>query len=858
MLTRFELTKEKATQRKAQTNNEDKFQALLNKSPEAALDVAIQEQSEEHLSQALKAGASLETASRSGLTRMHQAAKNGRLEEVRFLQQMGANVNPLSKTNETPLLFALEYDHGATIELLASFMDCDPTLGTKKGISPLSLVLNDDNVAYIIAMMKNPKVKASLFIDKFKSFIKPQTFEKASALLDCQPWLENLTQDERKDLLDHAVAHDAPLALIQKLFYSQKTLFDIPFAKLINKMDHFDAKEKIEAFLNLDELLSYIESHGLASPVILAALNVLQQDEHVKSLDAILDEFGNEEDAMGDKKVKHANRHFKEIVEPYLRDRYLSYSRRKDKQQALSAIEQEIRELILNEISAKAKELEDKNTINFIKKNRRSLILGGPKAMEAAVGVFKALTPEQAAWRGYNPFALVKGEWDNLLTPTDTDDIWKTQAATDAEKLSGEEASNTVRERVAYYFLAVCEGDDEALKRNRVVNFIQILAEIRNAKGIDNPSCFPGTLTRAAQMGAFHDIAQLPPTFEEKLAELMRAKVLALFKERLALVGSLKEKRDLLEALIGLTLNNALDVIKDQSTYPAVLLSIRQSFIEGLGSPIAIFDEVKEALDYEVDNEELICVNQALLDPARGDIALMLEEYFNKQLDSIPNEEEKAQANPFAKEELKPYQAAAIILACVEKHVPAYFQSKQKLLSLSSFIHLKLPTMLSQGINKDNLGNFFDSLDGAAEVIEHAFKQCLAACETNGLIEEKAPAQNPYLSMIATLKGQIKHMLQASSLKLALEARLTKAEQKAELFEEFWAKLEKHIQEAGDKLKEAPIFIKEITEHVFEHKEVKMAAFEESLSEPSHRDFMRLEAVRCVLEPKSARVRRIR
>ncbi len=480
----------------------------------------------------------------------------------------------------------------------------------------------------------------------------------------------------------------------------------------------FNSDELRCEFLESASPLEFFKSREILSPVTLAALELLKMDSKVKKHEEALmsEEEDEEESAMSDSFVARANWHFENKVQPYFRNQFMAATI-----DPLTEIENRIRALLLKNILEQAEAANEQPTIAFIQENKDKLIQANPTAMQASCAIFTQASSAQAAWRGYNPFAPVTGEWPNLLTtPTDNAAIYTTSVAYEGELLA-ETASQLLRERVAYYYLAVIDANDgdDATRATRIENFISQLADIRNAHGQDDPSCYPGSITRCANMGAFHYIAQLPPTTKEMIINYIRAKVLATFQTEIEKLATFAEKEKLYQSLVELTTLQAKEMILYPERYLAAWLPIRQRFSATIGTAEDIFAQIVEKNLVPILEEDKIFIEQALLDVAGGTINVALADHFNRHTDSVPTEAERQNANPFMQDDATNYPLADILLKSIFQDIPVYAASIRKLRNLSEYLAHKIPALSKGAPLKDLLTGL--------EIAEQDFNKVLQA-----------------------------------------------------------------------------------------------------------------------------------
>ncbi|MBS0286911.1 MAG: hypothetical protein JSR17_06415 [Proteobacteria bacterium] len=863
MLKSFEQQTGRKAQRTAQNQEplsyEQRFLQLLNEDPEAAFNLALEKEDEQRCKQAQEKGANIEALYR-GWNRLHDAVAKGELSKVQLLCRLGANVNAQSTDKDTPMLIATFYKKFEVAEFLATLPGVDPNIANKYKKTAFKEALKSNDFRFFVLMLKLP-CDIQPCLEMLNYYISYDHRAYVLDMLKVDAWTKLLKDNVRQELLAHAIERRCDLAIIKTLFLLQNIPFGVEFSTLLSEQGkaHFDSVAKIKEFLALKEPLSYLEMHQLCSPIVLAALRLIQMKISVKEMYAKqheeeVEQHGEEEDAMAEKMVKLANKHYQQTVEPYVREKFLSFNRKGDRKKALLAVEKKIREFILEEIRKKAQEGDQQDILSFIAKNKKGLINGTQKAMKASALIFKGLTDEQAAWRSYNPYAEVDSyNWQNLFTECNEQKVYTTSAATGDHTLSGQEASTTVRERAAHYFLALTEGEDKAAIADRMAIFILKLAEIRNTKGVDIPSCYPGTITRIAQMGAAHDVLRLPPTFEQVLLQTMQAKVLKLFKEHCEKLPTVKEKQDFLNALIDLTEHSAKEIVQDPARYPQEWLPMRQQFIDALGNEVSIFEAVKKEVEWEVEDPEMILVSQHLVDVARVEIGITLAKELDKMLDSVPTVEEKARANPFNEDNPRERELTQLLLSSIEPRLPFYFQSLRKLMGLTEYLKFKVPVLLQSNIDDAQIAHFFENLEGEEYAKETAKQRFVAQCLSQGLKTQERQVNNPYITRISTLQRQIATTPHPGLL-VQLHKALGAAEAKRDIFITYYEKLKpcfNHDVNADDIAK----LVAAIADQYHQKQKVDIKELEEELADEGAA-LLHTEAVQAVLaaqiKPRSA------
>ncbi|HRE30399.1 MAG TPA: ankyrin repeat domain-containing protein, partial [Candidatus Berkiella sp.] len=515
---------------------------------DAAIAFALDKGSLELLQRIKRRGDSLESLVYEK-TALMKAAINGNVASIALLENAGANVNFKNRRGETALHFAVRENKIAALSRLLLIPHINVKLKDKKKNSAIDMAIKDNNFDAFLLLL--PFYDTAMAKDLLHHFLRKAVIAKNHDLIQkliILPEIDVATEINKESIMHTALrSKDVVTA---KLVLSGRKILGLPLSKIITNFDYFDSIVKVKTFLSINEPLTYLEAHSLSSPVTIAALAILDMEQQVLKQERIKN-LGHES-AMDDKAVLEANHHFTVVVKPHFAEKYASYGI--NEQEQLIKIEEAIRAAILDCIQKKAAAQGDQTTIDFISKHRQNLIIAEPKIMKLSVAVLNQSSIEQAAWRGYNPFAPVKTSWPNLYTkPQEKAIIFSTRVSHQGGGLDNIQASDIVRERTAYYYLAVMDDTmgDEEVRQNRMVNFINWLAEIRNAHGRDNPSCFPGYLTRIAQMGNFHPVAALPGNVKNILAEFFRSKVTQVFKEKINHLSA-QEHQSLLRSLVDL------------------------------------------------------------------------------------------------------------------------------------------------------------------------------------------------------------------------------------------------------------------------------------------------------------------
>ena len=178
------------------------------------------------------------------------------------------------------------------------------------------------------------------------------------------------------------------------------------------------------------------------------------------------------------------------------------------------------------------------------------------------------------AWRAYDARTQIAG-WDNLFVAPTEPTQHKDVHGGDNGNISLQEASQETRKRAAMYYLTAADDSTNELKdskTDRLNAFFSSVAECRRAHNTgeagdahntlgDNPSCYPGTITRLSYSILSH------PLFKEESnpEELVRLKVQAMAENTLRTFlssgRSAEEKAKIYAAVLMLGINNIQEVL---------------------------------------------------------------------------------------------------------------------------------------------------------------------------------------------------------------------------------------------------------------------------------------------------------
>lgn len=264
------------------------------------------------------------------------------------------------------------------------------------------------------------------------------------------------------------------------------------------------------------------------------------------------------ESSMQDAQLKKANERFAQ-----LRDNYGSVL---EKSGGLEQVEAEIRKQLLitirkkqpNDRATHISQFIDAHGIDELAKRAADPNHELTKHMRQLLVSTSFDDPEQIAWRAYDSGAATV-KWPNLLTPSSSDaTIFSTREARAGMTENCNMATATAHART-YAALAFLASKDEKLQDSQQADiwndFLYYIADIRRAHndggGTDNPSCFPGTISRIAQIINKHpDFVPLDEDVAVLVKNSVRAYINMQFKKSLEELTTLTDKETLFFSLM--------------------------------------------------------------------------------------------------------------------------------------------------------------------------------------------------------------------------------------------------------------------------------------------------------------------
>ncbi|HET9843643.1 MAG TPA: hypothetical protein VFP93_03185, partial [Gammaproteobacteria bacterium] len=600
-----------------------------------------------------------------------------------------------------------------------------------------------------------------------------------------------------QELLQKGVDKSVPVQALTALssvaifddLFPHATLYGYKFSSLLKDPSLISSISTFQMFRRNTTILGYLEKNNFCTELVIAALRILELADKIKEFER--SQIVGNETAMNDAKVLRARWHFNNNVQPHFKDKFLQYSSAKDADEALIAVEKHIKAVILEEIMKRAQVENNTTIVDFLTTHGNALIAGQEDALKASCSVLNAMDTLQSAWRCYNPYAPVKANWLNLLTePVNDIEVFSIAAAHNGQ-ITAKQASKIIRERVAYYFLAVMDENDgdESVRETRKMNFFSQLQDIRNAHGPDDPTCYPGAITRCADMGSFHDVAQLPTTTKEWLSDYFKTKALATLAQEFTKLTTFEEKEALSSAIIQLTEGSINAIIQNPTNYPKEWLALRKHFIHSLGTSQENLEKILLEGTSPITQADLIYIEQCLLDIGAGDRGQAFATFFNSNTDYIPSQEEIEQANPFKSHE-NAYALSKIMLDIILHLVPSYTKSMRQLKTLTEFLQQKVPALL-QG---QPLSEIIDDMRLTPETQAAVFQ----AIDANWKF---APAVvNPFTAKIEAARKQIELKANQPQFQMVFKRQLDNLLRKSELFLKHYPMIKEIVENANPKL----------------------------------------------------------
>lgn len=403
---------------------------------------------------------------------------------------------------------------------------------------------------------------------------------------------------------------------------------------------------------------------------------ILQSRANVVDLKLDNDQYallaGDAESAMEESLIVAVQKRFNEIIKPDFAEKFKDMG-------GVEAIEKKLYELLLEQKTLQLEKNPTENAqeiIDFIKENKAALIVRDEATLAESRKFFNQTTSiHDIALRALDPNAPVKN-WEKLFVAPRLDkeknSVFSTQVASEAS-LNLKKATDITREILSYAYLVANDeklSDPEKEEMNNVLIFY--MAEIsrahnKDASGHDNPSCFPGTLTRLDLIFQRHPKYQMPVDIFKEAAEVASQMIIKDFDSELGTYSDEAEKLKLFEALALFDHTNAMDIlhpgpakkIRDTAGNAAdlhELLTIREIFFKkyfgelgekGIERINAILLE-RHNLSLEEEMSEVALAPLLNMSKATPTTIFSLTEAYQRACPKV--EQEKTITNPFKKD----------------------------------------------------------------------------------------------------------------------------------------------------------------------------------------------------------------
>ncbi len=398
------------------------------------------------------------------------------------------------------------------------------------------------------------------------------------------------------------------------------------------------------------QFINSFPADSFVSPVVLPILNIIDAHERVKEAERIYRQ--SSETAMSGRVLNAAKVTFSEAKEKYGAQYNSICAQAGGERQGIEKLERDIRALILDKIREELSGPTANVVRHFIDVNRRELITGKDETLMSQARIYFSSNTDNnhVAWRGYDKWAPIGGEWPNLLTENDQlTPVYAAGLESGVGTMPIETASLDARRRVAFYYLALIDDKIEATRdqKTREGVFIGQLAEIRRAHNFDgslsedDPSCYPGTVGRIVNMGVGHPQLHIVDPLEE-IPNIIRG-MLAQHLDKMTQEMDAKEKEKVYWAMVALTSETMKAYIAGKEIETPIpeaeWVRLREVIINGLGSVDEVFQRINADLSQRdkpkvrlLAEDEKIYVGQQLVDIAFKGVSLNVAEKYEPMM----------------------------------------------------------------------------------------------------------------------------------------------------------------------------------------------------------------------------------
>ncbi|MCS5711421.1 ankyrin repeat domain-containing protein [Candidatus Berkiella aquae] len=523
------------------------------------------------------------------------AALNAHLEVVKVLltiDSVKANAHVL---NNKVLAFAAK---NGLLEMLKTVLAIDVVRSNAHSNhnEALNLAVEHGHVKIVELLLTIDSVKANLQVNSYyilRCAIDNKHFDVLSILLKQPSLLQALKSDEGENILVFFEKYPH----CQSVIIKNIALYGLPLSELLNETPE---DEQLAVLANyFHNPIMYLESKNMqaskveAVRILYTAQLVVNDKRRQVRMERERERFNNVDDEA---RIGAIRQHYNAVIKPHFKDRYEAYG--DNDTLRIFHIETAIRQLLLDAIMHEAQEkaATDQHAasiitfINALTQDDKTRLLQGndETLMNKARSIFSSNESEaETAWRAYDSWAPVGGDWPNLLTAPliNKDNAVFTVNTVGLHAPTTQMASDLSREMMAYSYLLVTDKQDgtEDEQKIRETTFIAKVAEIRrahneNTLGLDDPSCLPGTLSRAGDTWVAHHKSVIPDT-SQLLIEELRSFILAKFQQI-----PKAEQKQYYKSLTMLSFCNAEDVMVDKVAFSSKYVLLRQQFRDSLGN----------------------------------------------------------------------------------------------------------------------------------------------------------------------------------------------------------------------------------------------------------------------------------
>ncbi|MCS5710427.1 ankyrin repeat domain-containing protein [Candidatus Berkiella aquae] len=566
---------------------------------QAILNVAIKES---NVSVCKKLLAILSVRSSIQLNSLSLAAASGNIEIMKLLLTIPRINENAHSDNNYALRQAIINGHPAIVEILLM----QPQVRARAHVSNnfvLNIAAQCRNVNIVKMLLTVPAVRKNVNVENNFILYKAASINLNGGIVKELLHIPEVKQQLFSDGDNHnLIRFFEKFPAYRSVVSETLTLYGVPLSWLLKDIASEEQVNCLKDFFH--QPILYLEKQG-ASVSIIEAVRILYTEQLIANhkyqqaqRERNRERFNNVDD---EQRIDAVRKHYLAIIKPHFQEKY--------ERLRLYPIEIEIRMLLLNAMMEEAKEKSKDDSqmsrvIEYVDSldsdTKRRLLFGSDEeTMAQARTVFNSTQSEaQTAWRAYDPWAPVGGDWPNLLTPPlqNHHKAAFTVNSVGLEAPTTQTASDLVREMFAYSYLLVTdqEGTIEEQKL-RETTFIAKVAETRrahnqNAFSVDDPSCLPGSISRAGDTWIAHSKSVIPDV-PQLLVEELRTLAIEKFQNL-----PRADQAKLFNALVMLSQYNAGDIIEGKANFSDEDVFLRQQFRDSLGNYGELYATLNQAL----------------------------------------------------------------------------------------------------------------------------------------------------------------------------------------------------------------------------------------------------------------------